>query len=147
MTHELGVLARDRDVVEEDVGVGMPTDDGDVGVEQESRAAVGTAAHDEQRGTRRQRRDRLLLLGGDVGFDRTELGGRITAEPDRRVAGVVADRVLEVGVDNPSPVSLVPSGLVMSESATANLLAPAYRIGSRLPPAEYGSPERSRSRR
>ena len=44
---ELGVATRDRHVVEEDVGVGMPPGDREVGVEQEARTDVGAATHDE----------------------------------------------------------------------------------------------------
>ena len=42
-----GVAPGDGDVVEEDVGVGMATEGGDVGVEHESAAGVRAAADDE----------------------------------------------------------------------------------------------------
>ena len=61
--HELRVPARDGHVVEEDVGVGVTADGRHVGVEQEAGPDVGAAADDEQRRTRRQRGDRLLLFG------------------------------------------------------------------------------------
>ena len=75
--HELGVLARDRDVVEEDVGVGVTADGRDIRVEQEPGAGVRPAAHDQQRRAGRQGGDGLLLGGADVGVERAQLGGRL----------------------------------------------------------------------
>ena len=60
---EVGVLARDGDVVEEDVAVGVPAGVDLVVVEQEARAGVGSAQDDEQRRAGPQRVD-----GGLVGL-------------------------------------------------------------------------------
>src|SRR5918993_652650 len=61
---EGGVASRHRDVVEEDVGVLVPAGRHLLGVDEEPRAGVRAALHDEQSRPRRQPADGGLLLGG-----------------------------------------------------------------------------------
>src|SRR3954447_4477263 len=69
--HEEGVVARDGDVVEEDVRVGPPADRHAVGVQREALADAPAARADDERGA---------LVGDDVAdVDRHELAGLVDA--------------------------------------------------------------------
>src|SRR3954454_5247621 len=69
--HEQGVVARDGDVVEEDVGVRAPADRHAVGVQREALADAAAAGADDERGA---------LVGDDVAdVDRHELAGLVDA--------------------------------------------------------------------
>jgi hypothetical protein len=85
LADELGMTAGDRDVVEEDVGVGVAACDRDVGVEEEARALVRAAADDEERGSGRERRDGLLLVGRDHALEAGEGRSELVAEGRRGV--------------------------------------------------------------
>src|SRR4051794_26746114 len=69
--HEQGVVARDGDVVEEDVGVRPPADGHAVGVQREALADAPTPRADDERGA---------LVGDDIAdVDRHELAGLVDA--------------------------------------------------------------------
>jgi hypothetical protein len=57
-TAELGVPARDRHVVEEDLALGVASGGDHLGVEEEAAAGARAALHDQQCAARRQRVDR-----------------------------------------------------------------------------------------
>src|SRR4029078_1316216 len=70
---EFRVTARDRHVVEKNVGIGMTANRGHVSVEQEASTRVRSAANNEQRRSRRQRANCLGLLGRNTALHRGEL--------------------------------------------------------------------------
>src|SRR4051812_8242444 len=82
--HEQGVVARDGDVVEEDVGVRAPADRHAVGVQGEALADAPAAGADDERGA---------LVGDHVAdVDRHELAGLVDAV--RRGGGFALRRLL-----------------------------------------------------
>ena len=82
VTDEGGMLARDGDVVEEDLAVGVPPGESGLGVQQEASTEVRALAHHQQRAVRGQVLDRaddparetgLAVLDRITGRDRAQL--------------------------------------------------------------------------
>jgi len=72
-------------VVEEGVSFGMPPHRGHIGVEQEARAHVGSAAHHQQRRTGGQSSNRVNLFARHSPVERCQLRGELIAVVHRRV--------------------------------------------------------------